>query len=74
MCKRGFILFFLIVDINECVEDKDNCHEKANCTNIEGNFTCQCISGYTGDGRDCKGQYIATPNTEYTESALSNFE
>ena len=40
-------------DINECEGDDDNCHVNASCTNLEGNFTCSCNPGYTGDGVTC---------------------
>ena len=26
------------------------CHDKATCINREGNYTCNCVSGYVGDG------------------------
>ena len=43
----------LLADINECETGSDNCHENAQCSNTEGNFTCYCESGYTGDGTEC---------------------
>lgn len=45
--------FFL--DIDECVNGTDDCHANAMCTNRIGSFTCQCHSGYTGDGVICNG-------------------
>ncbi|CAB3996420.1 fibrillin-2-like isoform X48 [Paramuricea clavata] len=41
-------------DINECLENTDNCHDNATCSNNEGSFDCQCIQGYTGDGTNCE--------------------
>ena len=39
------------------------CVSEANCTNIEGGFSCQCPFGYIGDGRSdgngCAGYYLA---------------
>ena len=52
-----FILFFL--DVDECGENTDNCHEFADCTDLEGSFTCLCKQGYTGDGViSCIGEYL----------------
>ena len=31
----------------------------ADCTNIEGSFTCQCITGYYGDGYNCTGEFLS---------------
>ena len=42
-------------DIDECVTGTHNCNERANCTNTNGSFTCQCKEGYTGDGIECEG-------------------
>ena len=48
----------MIVDIDECTENLDNCHEKADCTDLEGSFRCTCKSGYEGDGVDsCNGKF-----------------
>ena len=38
-------------DIDECLEDNP-CHNRANCTNSPGNYTCDCSLGY--EGRDCQ--------------------
>ena len=40
-------------DIDECAENKDNCHVNADCTNTLGSFECTCHTGYTGDGVTC---------------------
>ena len=43
-------------DVNECIEETDNCHENADCYDTIGNFTCVCSPGYSGDGVDnCTG-------------------
>ncbi|CAK8686978.1 unnamed protein product [Clavelina lepadiformis] len=35
------------VDINECAAATDTCDpEGATCTNIQGNYTCECLYGY----------------------------
>ena len=47
------ILFLL--DINECLNS--SCHFNATCMNIDGSYTCTCISGYSGNGSVCTGMY-----------------
>ena len=43
-------------DVNECENGGlNNCHEKANCTNTEGSFDCNCNDGYSGSGTECTG-------------------
>ena len=45
-------------DIDECAEGTDMCHQEANCTNGDGNYTCACNSGYTGHGLECNGKCL----------------
>jgi len=44
------------VDIIECDTDNGGCSSAATCTNIVGSFTCDCLTGYTGDGFTCDGK------------------
>lgn len=46
----------LLTDINECdSSDLNDCHEWATCNNTDGNYTCSCNDGFTGDGYNCTG-------------------
>ena len=46
-------------DVDECeVDDLNNCHESAQCTNTVGSYTCSCNPGYTGDGVNCTSKLI----------------
>ncbi|CAB4002963.1 wall-associated receptor kinase-like 16, partial [Paramuricea clavata] len=36
--------------INECQQSPSVCHSLAKCSDTEGSFSCQCDSGFTGDG------------------------
>ena len=54
--SQELILNLMIVDIDECASDEtNNCDENADCTNIDGSFTCACKPGWGGDGRTCSG-------------------
>ena len=46
-----------IIDINECEEGSYSCGQNAECINTDGNYTCSCSSGYTGNGQTCTGVY-----------------
>ena len=39
-------------DSNECLSEND-CSENAVCLNSVGSYTCECTSGYYGDGFNC---------------------
>jgi hypothetical protein len=43
-------------DIDECLTSP--CHSQSVCTNIPGNFSCTCNTGYTGNGTYCVGKTV----------------
>ena len=45
-------------DIDECIEETDNCDDNAACTNTAGTFTCLCEPGFSGDGLQCDGKAL----------------
>ena len=47
--------FFNVLDIINCDVD-DDCHENATCTDANGNYSCACLEGFTGDGLNCTGE------------------
>ena len=47
---------FAFLDIDECLSDP--CHSNATCNNTIGSFTCTCVSGYSGDGFQCIGEWL----------------
>ena len=46
-----------------CAADIDDClqNEDCDCLDINGVYTCQCITGYTGNGTVCLGKLIINP-------------
>ena len=50
---------FCASDIDECMESNGTlCHDLALCVNTEGNYTCECLDGYLGDGvYSCYGMW-----------------
>ena len=51
------LLKITFADVNECIEQTDNCHTFATCINLEnGGFECVCQEGYKGNGLQCSGR------------------
>ena len=41
--------------------DVVDCHDNATCTDLEGGFECECVTGYTGNGTQCDGKVRQNP-------------
>ena len=48
----------MFLDIDDCAEESDNCHDNATCYDTYGSFYCTCMSGFTGNGTHCEGLLI----------------
>ena len=46
----------LCIDRNECSDMPFPCHIDAECTNNVGSFSCNCRTGFVGDGINCTGE------------------
>jgi hypothetical protein len=46
----------LLIDLDECREEAHSCHDDAVCSNTYGSHTCQCKTGYSGNGQQCTGK------------------
>ena len=42
---------FIATDVNECL-GSFSCHAKAQCVNVPGSYSCRCLPGFTGDGKN----------------------
>ena len=47
-------------DMDECINDMNNCAEQAMCNNNDGSFICTCNTGYSGNGATCSGKLTNT--------------
>ena len=66
-CSINAFYGVYISDVNECMEQLDDCHEFAMCLNLEnGGFECRCLEGYEEDGRQCIGIGFMTLSAFYT--------
>lgn len=59
--SRGLTHTLCPPDVDECVEGTDSCHIDAICQNTPRSYKCICKSGYTGDGKHCKGEAGRAP-------------
>ena len=48
----------LLLDIDECVTNDDDCHADAACINTKGAWECFCNQGYAGNGTHCIGTFF----------------
>ena len=51
------LTFTSYTDVDECKDDRHDCHVNGTCTNTAGSFECVCNDGYFGDGRNCSGSH-----------------
>ena len=43
----------VLLDIDECTENRHQCHVDATCNNTQGSYNCSCHEGYNGNGYNC---------------------
>ncbi len=53
------VVFYFVIDIDECTASVPVCDVNANCQNTPGSHVCSCKAGFTGDGKTCAGEKIA---------------
>ncbi|KAH9523698.1 Signal peptide, CUB and EGF-like domain-containing protein 3 [Bulinus truncatus] len=47
-----------MLDYDDCLKGPQKCHASAECSNVNGSYSCQCKEGYTGDGYTCQREYF----------------
>lgn len=57
-CKKNQYLHLVLIDIDEC-SNANTCHVNATCKNTVGSYSCGCNSGFSGDGKVCKGELFS---------------
>ena len=62
------LTFTSYTDVDECKDDRHDCHVNGTCTNTAGSFECVCNDGYFGDGRNCSGSH---PDPEMIKGPIS---
>ena len=45
-------------DIDECATNDHDCDGNADCRNNDGSYTCECKTGWSGDGKSCTGETL----------------
>ncbi|ORU94890.1 MAG: hypothetical protein A6F71_09895 [Cycloclasticus sp. symbiont of Poecilosclerida sp. M] len=54
--KSMLVIFAVVIDVDECESEVDECSDNAECFDTIGSYDCTCISGYFGNGTDCEGK------------------
>eukprot|EP01137_Pigoraptor_chileana_P009198 Opistho-2@57100 len=58
---------FYIAHVDHCAAGSHDCHHRARCMYVpEGLFECQCLPGFTGDGRHCRSVLEAIESDSFT--------
>ena len=70
-CEKGFKYNMDVCeDVDECLLGND-CDENSICTNLQGSYTCACVSGYFGDGKTCQKGSCAEDMCPLNEECVS---
>ena len=57
--------------MDECAIDNE-CHLNAQCTNTGGSYTCKCLDGYAGDGKNCTSKRLCVARFSMHNRHCSN--
>ena len=73
VCKEGFTVdrdTNFCLDIDECSLDHD-CDRNSTCTNSEGSYTCNCDTGFFGNGKSCQAGDCTEDTCSLNEECVS---
>lgn len=54
LSSRVVMQLFYFADVDECTRHEGICDIRAQCNNTDGNYTCQCLHGWSGSGQQCQ--------------------
>ena len=57
-CRPIVIVLLYYAGYDECKDNNGGCSVNAICSITEGEVTCTCKDGFTGDGKNCTGELI----------------
>ena len=62
ICSTTCLIFSLLIDIDECVDNNGGCHQL--CNDTDGSYECDCYEGYQllPDDVTCEGMYHKSKN------------
>ena len=66
------LLLIFVLDIDECVNNTDNCDVNAYCNNTVGSYNCTCYPEYTGNGTSCTGNLMYDTSPKHILLLLSS--
>ncbi|CAH3116212.1 unnamed protein product, partial [Porites lobata] len=60
LCHSGSATAIAEIDLNidECSDDDNKCHQEAECINTFGSYNCSCKPGFEGDGYNCRRKFL----------------
>ena len=73
MCFCQLFVGFISTDIDECIVRSHSCSPDAYCNNTKGSYNCTCKPGFTGSGRECKGERYFWEYRAKEDFLISNF-
>jgi len=60
----GSSTYVVTINVNECASGTHDCQSNATCVDNPNSYTCQCNTGYSGNGDVCSAQTACTaPST-----------